>query len=168
MYSLYKPAHQLWENISANNFKSARAKTTWDDRVHQSWDSIRFLDFGKGPEDHVMSGSAVPLRTTVDLAGLEPSEVRVEAVIGQVGANGNLQDTFVLLLKPVGTFPKPGIFNPSLLFTIRHFLSSIGHRLPDRHSFVPWVDPHSSVFDFHPVYSDKRLHQSIRRTSQRS
>jgi len=48
-----------------------------------------------------MSGSAVPLRTTVDLAGLEPSEVRVEAVIGHVGTNGNLQDTFVLPLKPV-------------------------------------------------------------------
>ena len=101
MDHLYRPAHQLWENISAGNFKAAREKTTWDDRLHQSWDSIRFLDFGSGPEEHVMSGSAVPLRTTVDLAGLEPSEVRVEAVIGQVGTSGNLQDTFVLPLKPV-------------------------------------------------------------------
>src|SRR3954468_7078039 len=101
MDHLYKPAHDLWEKISERNFKSAREKTSWDDRLHQSWDSIRFLDFGTGPEDHVMSGSAVPLRTTVDLAGLQPSEVRVEAVIGQVGTSGNLQDTFVLALKPV-------------------------------------------------------------------
>jgi starch phosphorylase len=101
MNILYKPAHHLWENISGNNFKSAREKTTWDNRLHRSWDAIRFLDFGSGPDDHVMSGSAVPLRTTVDLAGLEPSEVRVEAVIGQVGTNGTLQHTFVLPLQPL-------------------------------------------------------------------
>jgi glycogen phosphorylase len=102
MNLLYKPARQLWESISANNFQAAREQTNWDARLHESWDAIRFVDFGSGPEEHVMSGSAVPLRTTVDLAGLQPSEVRVEAVIGQVGANGNLQDTFVLPLQPVG------------------------------------------------------------------
>ena len=48
-----------------------------------------------------MSGSAVPLRATVDLAGLRPSEVRVEAVIGQIGTNGQLQDTRALTLTPV-------------------------------------------------------------------
>jgi starch phosphorylase len=47
-----------------------------------------------------MSGSAVPLRATVELAGLEPAEVRVEAVIGQIGVNGQLQSTFTLPLIP--------------------------------------------------------------------
>jgi starch phosphorylase len=101
MNHLYKPAHHLWENISAGNFKFAREKTNWDSRLQESWDSIRFVDFGTSPDEHVMSGSAVPLKTTVDLAGLEPSEVRVEAVIGQVGASGNLENTFVLPLRPV-------------------------------------------------------------------
>ena len=101
MAQLYMPAHALWGDISRDNFNAAREKSTWDSRLGRSWDSIRFLDFGKGPDDQVMSGSAVPLRTTVDLAGLKPSEVRVEAVIGNVGVNGNLQNTFVLPLKPV-------------------------------------------------------------------
>ena len=53
------------------------------------------------PGDQVMSGSAVPLRTTVNLAGLAPTEVRVEAVIGQIGVNGQLQRTYTLPLAPV-------------------------------------------------------------------
>jgi starch phosphorylase len=53
------------------------------------------------PGDQVMSGSAVPLRATVELAGLKSSDVRVEAVIGQVGVNGQLQRTYTLPLAPV-------------------------------------------------------------------
>ena len=69
--------------------------------MNENFDRIRFLDLGEGPGDQVMSGSAVPLRATVDLAGLEPSEVRVEAVIGQIGVNGQLQSTYTLPLVPV-------------------------------------------------------------------
>jgi starch phosphorylase len=46
----------------------------------------------------------------VDLAGLEASEVRVEAVIGQIGVNGQLQDTYTLPLNPVGTRDRMIVF----------------------------------------------------------
>jgi glycogen phosphorylase len=101
MSELYQPAHDLWTHISGNNFEQAREKTLWDSRMSRAWDLIKFLDFGDGPGDHVMSGSAVPLRTTVDLAGLKPSDVRVEAVIGHIGVNGQLQGTYTLPLIPV-------------------------------------------------------------------
>jgi starch phosphorylase len=101
MSELYQPAHKLWQTISAKDFEAARHKTVWDSRVSQSWDRIRFVEFGDGPKDAVMSGSSIPLRATVELAGLNPSEVRVEAVIGQVGVNGQLQGTYTLPLVPV-------------------------------------------------------------------
>jgi glycogen phosphorylase len=101
MSELYQPAHGLWTHISGNDFQQAREKTQWDTRMSRAWDLIKFLDFGDGPGDHVMSGSAVPLRATVDLAGLKPSDVRVEAVIGHVGVNGQLQGTYTLPLVPV-------------------------------------------------------------------
>ena len=41
------------------------------------------------------------MRAVVDLAGLKPSEVRVEAVIGKVGVNGQLQGTYTLPLAAV-------------------------------------------------------------------
>jgi starch phosphorylase len=101
MSELYEPAHQLWRAVSSENFEEVRQKTVWDSRLSQSWDHVRFIELGDGPADQVMSGSAVPVRATLDLAGLKPSEVRVEAVIGPIGPNGQLQHTFALPLNPV-------------------------------------------------------------------
>src|SRR6201996_2831385 len=101
MSELYQPAHRMWRSISKDNFYAARQKSVWDARMNEKWHLIRFIDLGEGPGDHVMSGSAVPLRATVDLAGLKKSEVRVEAVIGQIGVNGELQGTYALPLVPI-------------------------------------------------------------------
>jgi starch phosphorylase len=101
MSELYQPAHKFWMNLSKQDFEAARQKTVWDARMSQAWNMIKFIDVGDTPGDQVMSGSAVPLRTTVDLAGLSPSEVRVEAVIGQIGVNGQLQSTYTLPLAAV-------------------------------------------------------------------
>ncbi len=100
MSELYQPAHNLWLDVSANNFHAARQRTVWDSRVSQAWNSVRFVEFGDGPGDQVVSGSAVPVRALVELAGLEPSDVRVEAVVGTIGVNGRLENTFTLPLVP--------------------------------------------------------------------
>ena len=43
----------------------------------------------------------MPLRATIELAGLQPSDVRVEAVVGHIGADGELVDMQVLALAPL-------------------------------------------------------------------
>jgi starch phosphorylase len=48
----------------------------------------------------IMSERPVVVRTAIDLAGLQPSEVRVEAVMGRVAADGGLEDTEVMVLPP--------------------------------------------------------------------
>jgi starch phosphorylase len=101
MSELYQPAHNLWRNIAANDFEAARQKTVWNERMNATWDRIRFVDLGAGPGDAVMSGSSVPLRAILEVGELSPSELRVEAVIGQIGVNGELQSTYTLPLVPV-------------------------------------------------------------------
>jgi glycogen phosphorylase len=101
MSELYQPSHKLWNSISENNFEAARQKTVWDARMSSNFDRIRFVELTDGSGDQVMSGSAVPLRAKVELAGLQPSEVRVEAVIGAIGVSGQLEETYTLPLKPV-------------------------------------------------------------------
>jgi glycogen phosphorylase len=101
MSELYQPADKLWKSISKDSFAPAREQTVWDARLHQAWHNIRFIDFGDGTTDPVTSGSSVRVCTTVDLAGLKPSEVRVEAVIGQIGVSGKLESTHTLALAPV-------------------------------------------------------------------
>ena len=80
-------------------FELARNRTGWDARINNNWNNIRFLEMGEGPADQVMSGAAVPIKASIELGGLDPSEVRVEAVVGQIGVNGQLQETFTLSLK---------------------------------------------------------------------
>jgi glycogen phosphorylase len=100
MSELYQPAHNLWQKVSDNNFEAARHKTEWDGRVSQAWNAVRFVEVGDGTGDQVISGAAVPVRALVELAGLSPSDVRVEAVVGAIGVNGRLENTFTLALVP--------------------------------------------------------------------
>ncbi|HJY08810.1 MAG TPA: hypothetical protein VJ323_21000, partial [Bryobacteraceae bacterium] len=102
MYELYEPAHKLWERASRDDFRETRRKSEWETKLANAWSRIHFVGFGDGPAEQVLSGSPVPLRTEVDLAGLQPSDVRVEAVVGRIGPNGQLQDIETLPLSAVG------------------------------------------------------------------
>jgi starch phosphorylase len=73
----------------------------WSRNVTQRWPEVNFVDAGIGPDSAVLSGSSLPLRARLDLAGLSPQDVRVEAVVGRVGARGELEETQVLTLDPL-------------------------------------------------------------------
>jgi glycogen phosphorylase len=101
MHQLYEPAHRGFEAIRQNGFQPARERAKWTEEVTRTWPKVTFVELGAGPGNTVVSGSAIPLQTAVDLAGLKPDDVRVEAVVGRVGAAGQLEDTQVLTLPPV-------------------------------------------------------------------
>src|SRR5208337_1410945 len=96
----YDPAHADAVRLSANDFREARAEAAWNERVKQVWDQVRFVDTGMAPVGTIMSERPVPVRAAIDLAGLQPTEVRVEVVMGRVGADGGLEDTEVMVLPP--------------------------------------------------------------------
>jgi len=102
MSQLYEPAHRGFESVRRDGFSMARQRAKWNEQVNRSWGDVRFVDPGSGPADAIVSGSAVSLRAAVDLAGLKPDDVRVEAVIGRVSATGDLEQTQVLTLPAVG------------------------------------------------------------------
>lgn len=101
MTQLYEPAHAAFVQVSRNNFESSRERVRWNSDVQRVWDRVTFVESGPGPERSVLSGRPIPVRAAVDLAGLGPRDVRVEAVVGRVGPNGTLEDTTVLTLPPV-------------------------------------------------------------------
>jgi starch phosphorylase len=69
--------------------------------VRSAWDRVRFVETGPAPAGPVTSGVTVLVRAALDLAGLDPEDVRVELVMGRVGASGGLEDTEVLVLPVV-------------------------------------------------------------------
>ena len=69
--------------------------------LEEKWPQVEFLDSGIGPQASVLTGSPVPLRASIELAGLGPEDVRLEAVVGRVGPSGELEQTQVLTLAPL-------------------------------------------------------------------
>jgi starch phosphorylase len=101
MSQLYEPAHQAFLEMSKDSFQPARGRSKWNEQVEKVWDNVSFLEIGPAPDVSVLTGRPIPMRAVVNLAGLSPKDVRVEAVIGRVGSNGNLEETQVMSLPAV-------------------------------------------------------------------
>lgn len=98
---LYVPAQRGIEAVSQSNFGPAREKARWSRMVEECWPRVSFVSSGPQASNSLTAGQPVPLETTVDLAGLRPEDVRVEAIIGRIAPNGQLEDTRVLVLPAV-------------------------------------------------------------------
>ena len=101
MSQLYQPAHLGFTAISQNGFGHARERVVWNHQINAAWDRLGFVETGPGPDTSVLNGQPIPMRARVELAGLSPKDVRVEAVIGRVGVNGQLEETQVMTLTAV-------------------------------------------------------------------
>jgi starch phosphorylase len=97
----YQPAHDVFGGVQENNFQPARERVRWSHRVHQAWPQVRFTGTSMDSEK-VFINSPISLRAELDLATLTPDDVRVEALVGRVGPNGELKDVEVLVLEPLG------------------------------------------------------------------
>ena len=95
---LYEPAHQAYLKVRQDRFQFAREKAAWTRRIENAWDRVVIRDGRTELAAALLSGSPVPIQARVDLAGLAPVDVRVEAVIGRVASSGAIEDTTVLTL----------------------------------------------------------------------
>jgi starch phosphorylase len=123
---LYEPAHRSCAEMKATNYDLARDRSTWRSGVESAWSSIRFVELGPGPDASVLSGSEIPVRTLVELGGLRPSDVRVEAVVGRVGVNGTLEETEVLALPAVEQRGTAWVFQKEI---VPHQTGRLGYAL---------------------------------------
>ncbi|HEX8985949.1 MAG TPA: alpha-glucan family phosphorylase [Bryobacteraceae bacterium] len=98
---LYGPAHVAWTEMQCGGYEKARQKTRWNARIQNVWEQVQFSDLSAPPGGPVLSGKPVPVRTTVNLAGLKAEDVRVEVVVGRIGVHGRLEETEVMVLPPI-------------------------------------------------------------------
>ncbi|HJZ95667.1 MAG TPA: alpha-glucan family phosphorylase [Candidatus Solibacter sp.] len=110
MSELYEPAHSAHMRMCGSSFSLARDHAQWNARVREVWDRVKFVEAGPGPGGSLTSGRPVPVRAAIELAGLTPSDVRVEAVFGRVDSNGHLEDTEVLTLPSVSQEGSVAVF----------------------------------------------------------
>lgn len=107
--SYYLPAAQSLRKIvgpvgEESGFGVARDLTAYRRRIAQVWSQINITDVDStGLPDTAVLGSKLTLTATVQLAGLGPSEVTVQAVLGRVDAGDALLDPVTVEMSHVGT-----------------------------------------------------------------
>ena len=105
----YTPAAQsLRRTVAApeggEDFDAARELAAYRRRAEAAWPKIDITDVDStGLPDSPLLGSKLTLTATVQLAGLSPDEVAVQAVLGRVDAADELQDPIVLGMSYAGS-----------------------------------------------------------------
>jgi len=144
MHALYEPANAEFAAVRKDNFAESRRKAKWNSTVREVWNRVTFAELGPSPNGSVMSGTPIPLRVGVDLAGLTPSDVRVEAVVGHVGVSGQLEDTEVLKLSSKEQHGSVYIFESTF---VPNYTGRLGYalRISSNHYDDPLTRPCDSL-----------------------
>ncbi|MFC7675231.1 alpha-glucan family phosphorylase [Mycolicibacterium sp. GCM10028919] len=104
----YAPAarslHRTIEAVDGVPFGAARDLAAYRRRAEEAWPRIQITDVDSyGLPDTPLLGSELTLTATVDLAGLAPDEVVVEAVIGRVDTTDALLEPTTVQMAHTGT-----------------------------------------------------------------
>lgn len=104
----YAPAAQSFTRTSAPvdglPFGAARELAAYRLRAKEAWPKIQITDVDStGLPDTPVLGSELTLTAAVQLAGLEPDEVVVQAVLGRVDAADALQDPTTVAMAHTGS-----------------------------------------------------------------
>ena len=148
--SLYESAHHRYVEYRASSFNKAREQASWSARVRSVWERVNFVESSPAPLEPVTSGRAVPVRATVEMAGLEPDDVRVEVVMGKVGSNGGLEETAVVQLPPAERVGSVTVFHRDLT---PQFTGRLGYalRISPNHFADPRTRPCTSLLKWGKV-----------------
>ncbi len=99
----YAPAARAAQRAGADGFAAARELATYRARLNEAWPRVQVIGVdASGLPDTPEVGAEMTVRAAVQLAGLLPEDVTVEAVIGRVGETDDLADTVTVAMEHVG------------------------------------------------------------------
>lgn len=100
---LYAPAAASSARLAADCYAGARRLTEWRQRVLAAWSGVRVRHVeASGVGDTPELGATLSLRAEVQLDGLCPDDVDVQAVYGRVDESDQLHETRSVSMKYVG------------------------------------------------------------------
>lgn len=144
----YMPASKAYQALSAEGLQRAKDALAWRDRTRAEWGKVRIVRVSDTAPTRAKIGTEFDVEVFVDLGPLKPDEVRVQALVGHVGLNRELQDIEIYDLHPVeapsgpvkfsGTVRclKPGHWGYTVRVVPYHKDVHIAHEL----AMVTWED----------------------------
>jgi len=106
----YLPALQHWNRLRSNGFQAAKALARWKTRVKGAWPGVRVKSVRAELEGTVQVGNEFPVRCTLDLNGLDPTDVLVELYYGTVDPFGGLSQPARRGMRSEGKSPEGNLF----------------------------------------------------------
>ena len=99
----YVPAARASTAVLADGFSGARELAGYRSRVRGAWNRVRVATVDtSGMPDSPELGSPMTVRAGVELAGLTPDDVDVQAVVGRVDESDELRDSAVVPMAYLG------------------------------------------------------------------
>jgi starch phosphorylase len=99
--ALYEPAAASALHRASDGGKPAIDLANWRQRVAGAWDDVAVTSVEIDVTD-TSAGTRRPVQVGVELGGLSPDDVVVEAVHGPVGHDGEMHDASIVGLQPAG------------------------------------------------------------------
>ncbi len=135
----YLPNISKWHLFAKDGWKEARELSRWKRETSEVWHKVKILDLQVPIDGSPKVGDRLPIKTVLDLGGLDPEEVRVEAYIGRLDDKGEIPEGHPLpLLSTNRQQGKGSVFEGTLLclssgrigFTIRcyPFQKELSHK----------------------------------------
>jgi starch phosphorylase len=104
VHDWYAPAARAADRIVADAFEPARQLAAYRGRLDQAWPRVQVVGVdASGLPDTPEVGAPMTVRASVDLAGLAPEDVLVQAVVGRVGDTDDLAETVTAAMQHVAT-----------------------------------------------------------------
>jgi starch phosphorylase len=104
VHQLYTPAAQASRGLAASGFSPAKELAAWRQQVSGRWSDVRVAHVETaGVGDTPEVGTVLEVRALVDLAGLSPADVVVQAVYGRVDEADELRAPRHVALTSAGT-----------------------------------------------------------------
>lgn len=98
----YVPASRAFQNLTGAGLGRTSEALAWRDRVSAAWAKVKVIRC----EDNSLATNAIghrlEIKAWVDLDGLNPEDVRVEALVGKMGSNRDLHDADAHVLDYAG------------------------------------------------------------------
>ena len=104
VHELYAPAAGSSRALAASSYAPAKELAHWRSTVAERWGSVRVVHVeAVGVGDTPEVGTVLDVRATVDLGGLAPGDVTVQAAYGRVDEADELRAPSYLVLTDAGT-----------------------------------------------------------------
>ncbi|MFC9998976.1 alpha-glucan family phosphorylase [Nocardia sp. NPDC127526] len=100
----YAPAAAAYAAVAQDDFKGARTLSEYRRRIESAWPAVKVVQVdSSGLPDTPVIGANLALHARINLGGLTPSDVSVQAVLGRVSPADDLSDVHTFPMTHAGT-----------------------------------------------------------------